>query len=453
MFYDRAKIDVQAGKGGNGCASFRREKYVARGGPDGGDGGDGGDVVIGATGRLRDLAYFQSRRSFSAGDGRPGGGAKKHGRRGDDLVLEVPCGTQLLRGDGGLLADLVAPGQRFIAASGGEGGRGNARFATSTRRAPRFAELGLEGERRTIILELKLLADAGLLGFPNAGKSSLLRRVSHARPKVADYPFTTTAPMLGTVEDEDTHQQFTVADIPGLLEGASEGVGLGDRFLMHLERTSLLIHLLDVTGYYGRPPLENFVTINQELDGFSSELARRAQLVAVNKIDLVGREDLAAVREGLSAEVARRCRDGDPAFAWLLERADGDPDAVDGEQAVLTISAATGEGLTGLMRRAIELIGEYGEDRVLEPEAVPEGHTLYRPGEDERWRVEQLEDYYVVKGAVVERMVARTDFANDEAITYLQERLERLGVSDRLREAGARPGDTVVIGEREFEFW
>ena len=453
MFYDRAKIKVQAGKGGNGCASFRREKFVAKGGPDGGDGGDGGDVVIVASRRLRDLAYFQHKRHFRSGKGRPGEGARKHGRRGDDLEIEVPCGTQVLDEDGMLLADLVAEGQRFLAAHGGSGGRGNSRFATSTRRAPKFAELGLAGEERNLSLELKLLADAGLLGFPNAGKSSLLRRISRARPKVADYPFTTIAPMLGTVEDEETHQQFTVVDIPGLLEGASRGVGLGDEFLIHLERTGLLIHLLDVTGYYQQEPLENFIAINRELQDFSSQLAARAQLVAVNKVDLVDSRQAEAVRSQVSMEVARRCKSGDPAFAWLLERADGDTEAVNGEEAVLLVSAATGAGLEQLMRLSFSLIQDAWEEQPLQMEDAPEGHKIYRPGVDERWQVEAEGDHYRVRGEVVERIVARTDFVNEEAVAYLQERLEKLGVSDRLRAAGAQPGDDVVIGDMEFEFW
>ena len=453
MFYDRAKIEVRGGKGGNGCVSFRREKFVAKGGPDGGDGGDGGAVVLVASPRLRDLSDFQRRRSYRARNGRPGEGSKRHGRSGADLSVEVPPGTQVLDSDGDLLADLVLEGQEFVAAVGGEGGRGNARFATSTRRAPRFAELGLAGGEHEYLLELKLLADAGLLGFPNAGKSSLLRRVSRARPKVADYPFTTTRPMLGTVEDAETHQQFTIADIPGLLEGASEGVGLGDRFLVHLERTSLLFHLLDVSGYYGKSPVDNFKAINHELADFSPDLGSRPQLLALNKIDLVPPEEAETVRRELAGEIIRRCRKGDPAFAWLLETADGDPDAVDAEIAVIPISAATGAGINILLRRGFGLIRNLWEESSAAASETPVGRTIYRPGVDESWEVSYDGEYFRVSGAVVERLVARTDFANEDAVAHLQESLEKLGVSDELGNAGAQPGEDVVIGEMVFELW
>ncbi len=452
MFYDRAKIEIRAGKGGNGCISFRREKYVPKGGPDGGDGGGGGDVVFTASSRLRDLAFFQRQRHFRSENGRPGQGSGRHGRRGADLDVEVPMGTQIFRG-GELMADLTADGQRFVAARGGDGGRGNARFASSTRRAPRFAELGLPGDELEVSLKLKLLADAGLLGFPNAGKSSLLRIISRARPKVADYPFTTVAPMLGTVEDPRSHQQFTVADIPGLLEGASEGVGLGDEFLAHLERTRLLIHLVDAGGYYGQDPLDNFCAIIRELEGYSPELADKWQLVAVNKIDLIAADAAEAVAAGLAAEVAQRCRAGSPAFAWLLEEAGGDPELVDGSRAVMKISAATGAGTAGLMRRAFQLLGSAWEKAPAVAAAEPAGHITYRPGQEEHWEVTFEEGMYMVRGPVVERLVARTDFDNEEAVAWLQEQLERLGVSEALRSAGAAEGEDVGIGDREFEFW
>jgi len=452
MFYDRAKIEIRAGKGGNGCISFRREKYVPKGGPDGGDGGDGGDVVFVATHRLRDLAYFQHRRHFHARKGGMGEGAKKNGRRGEDLVIEVPCGTQIYESDK-LLADLVADGQKFTAARGGEGGRGNARFVSSARRAPRFAELGLPGEEKTIELKLKLLADVGLLGFPNAGKSSLLRIISRAKPKVADYPFTTVAPMLGTVEDMESKQQFTVADIPGLLEGAADGVGLGDEFLAHLERTMLLIHVIDAGGYYGKDPVENFTVVNKELAVYSPQLAAKMQLVAVNKLDLVGKDEAGNVAAKLAAEVWRRCRGGDPAFSWLLDEAGGDVDEVDGTRAVLLISAATGQGIQNLVRRVFSLLQKAWERAPVPARCAPNGHTTYRPGEEERWEVVVEDGRYRVCGAAVEKLVAKTDFDNDEAVAHLQERLERLGVSDALRQAGAGDGEEVEIGGVEFELW
>jgi GTP-binding protein len=397
--------------------------------------------------------YFQRQRHFRAENGRPGQGANKHGKRADDVVVRVPPGTQIKDENGGLITDLTADGQRYVAARGGEGGRGNARFASSTRRAPRFSELGLAGEERTVSLELKLLADAGLLGFPNAGKSSLLRKISHARPKVADYPFTTVAPMLGTVEEPDERNQFTVADIPGLLEGASDGVGLGDQFLVHLERTRLLIHLVDATGYYERDPLENFRTINTELTGFSPELAVKWQLVVVNKIDLVDDETARGVTDRLAAEILTRCRAGDPAFAWLLGDTEGGLDEVDGSQAVMQISAATGTGTRNLTRRVYGLLKRAW---LLEPTVItsePAGHITYRPGAEDHWEVVEESGRYRVVGPVVERLVARTDFENEEAVGFLQERLEQLGVSDALRQAGAAPGEDVIIGDMEFELW
>lgn len=452
MFYDRAKIEIRAGNGGSGAVSFRREKYVPKGGPDGGDGGDGGDVVFIASSRLRDLAFFQRQRHFRAGSGRQGQGSKKQGKRGDDAVVEVPCGTQIFTG-GDLLADLTSHGQRLIAARGGQGGRGNARFVSSTRRAPRFAELGLAGEELAVRLELKLLADAGLLGFPNAGKSSLLRQISHAKPKVADYPFTTVAPMLGTVEEPDRQRQFTVADIPGLLEGASQGVGLGDEFLAHLERTRLLIHLVDVTGYYGKDPVDNFVSLRKELEDYGAGLAAKWQIVALNKTDLVSNDVAADVQGRLLKEVAARCQDGDPAFAWLAGEAEDDFDRVDATGAVLPVSAATGSGINLLMRRAYQLLELAWQQEPALPVVEPEGHVTYRPAAEDYWEVLAEDGVFRVCGPAVERLVARTDFGNDEAVAYLQERLERLGVSDALKKAGATPGEDVIIGEMEFELW
>lgn len=452
MFYDRAKIEIRAGKGGNGCVSFRREMFVPKGGPDGGDGGDGGDVVFVASEGLRDLVFFQRQRHFRGDNGRPGQGSGKHGKRGEDSVVEVPCGTQIFTGDE-LLADLVAPGQRFVVARGGSRGRGNARFTSSTRRAPRFAELGLPGEELNVRLELKLLADAGLLGFPNAGKSSLLRRISHAKPKVADYPFTTVAPMLGTVEEPEQQRQFTVADIPGLLEGASEGVGLGDEFLAHLERTRLLIHLVDVAGYYGKDPVDNFLAINRELEGYGTELAAKWQLVALNKADLVNRDDLRQLSNRLEEVISGLCRSGDAAFSWLLRDADGDPDAIEPARAVLTISAATGAGTGNLVRQAYRLLELAWQREPLTPATEPEGRTIYRPVAEDHWEVTAGEGAYRVSGPAVEKLVARTDFENEEAVSFLQERLERLGVSDALRQAGAASGEDVIIGDVEFELW
>ncbi len=283
MFHDRAEINVQAGRGGDGSLHFRREKHVPKGGPDGGDGGPGGDVILVADPDLRDLSAFRVKRRYKAGSGEPGRGALKHGATGESIELRVPVGTQVLDEDEQLIADLAAPGARMIAARGGNAGRGNKRFATPTRRAPRFAETGLPGEEATFGLRLKLLADAALIGLPNAGKSSLLTRISNAKPKVAEYPFTTLAPILGTVDAPDASRQLTVADVPGLIEGASEGVGLGHEFLAHLERANLLLHVIDSSE---DDAAERFATIDRELAAYGAGLETRPQAIVLNKIDL-----------------------------------------------------------------------------------------------------------------------------------------------------------------------
>jgi GTP-binding protein len=306
-FNDRARIHVSAGRGGDGGLSFRREKYVPKGGPDGGDGGRGGDVVLVADAALRDLTAFRSRTRFAAGRGDNGRGARKHGADGDDVVLRVPVGTQVLGAEGDLVVDLARAGARAVVARGGGGGRGNARFATPTRQAPRFAELGLPGAERELDLRLKLLADAALCGLPNAGKSSLLRRISNAKPKVADYPFTTLAPVLGTVDGPDG-RQLTVADVPGLIEGASEGVGLGHEFLAHLERARLLVHVIDAS----QPDLEErFRTIDRELALYGAGLEQRPQLVVLNKLDLVQEPpELAVTDERIVGVLGVSCATG-----------------------------------------------------------------------------------------------------------------------------------------------
>ena len=283
MFHDRAEINVQAGRGGDGSLHFRREKHVPKGGPDGGDGGPGGDVILVADPDLRDLSAFRVKRRYKAGSGEPGRGALKHGATGESIELRVPVGTQVLDEDEQLIADLAAPGARMIAARGGNAGRGNKRFATPTRRVPRFAETGLPGEEATFDLRLKLIADAALVGLPNAGKSSLLTRISNAKPKVAEYPFTTLAPILGTVDAPDASRQLTVADVPGLIEGASEGVGLGHEFLAHLERANLLLHVIDSSE---DDAAERFATIDRELAAYGAGLETRPQAIVLNKIDL-----------------------------------------------------------------------------------------------------------------------------------------------------------------------
>jgi GTP-binding protein len=321
VFHDRAQINVQAGRGGDGSLHFRREKHVPKGGPDGGDGGPGGDVVLVADPDLRDLSAFRVKRRYKAGSGEPGRGALKHGATGESIELRVPVGTQVLDEDEQLIADLAAPGARMIAARGGTPGRGNKRFATPTRRAPRFAETGLPGEEATFDLRLKLLADAALVGLPNAGKSSLLTRISNAKPKVAEYPFTTLAPILGTVDAPDASRQLTVADVPGLIEGASEGVGLGHEFLAHLERANLLLHVIDSSE---DDAAERFATIDRELAAYGAGLETRPQAIVLNKIDL---------------------RADTPAFDVEDERI----------VRVFRVSCATGAGIEELRRALFEL--------------------------------------------------------------------------------------------------
>ena len=498
MFFDQAKIHVAAGHGGNGCVSFRREKHVPRGGPDGGDGGRGGDVILVADPQPRDLQLFTYRVHFKAQSGQPGHGARKHGANGEDVIVPVPLGTQvwalperggeeeqadgaeiedgLEQGDGGaaggaaqvqgeFLADMVRPGQQVLVARGGVGGRGNARFVNSVRQAPKFAELGEGSESRWLRLSLKLIADAGLAGLPNAGKSSLLRRLSNAKPKVAAYPFTTVEPMLGVVDWSGQGDVFTLADVPGLLEGASEGVGLGHEFLAHLERCRFLLHVVDVTGYYGSESLAGFRTILDELDAHASSLAGKPQVVVLNKIDAVPAAVLDEQRALLTAEVERLRKQGHPAFSYLLGE-----DAPLARQCVWPVSAVTGAGVEELLHWIGPLFQQLrgpGEILAAEPEGAgqypeplegavgPSGHVTYRPrgvGEGAFVVTHDDEHGFVVRGEAVRRLVSRFDLDNEEANRYLAEKLDRLGVYSALRARGAQPGDEVDIEGYTFEF-
>ena len=396
MFHDRARIHVQGGGGGDGAISFRREKYVPKGGPDGGDGGTGGDIVLAADRDLRDLSAFAVRQRYEAGRGRSGEGANRKGADGEPIRLRVPVGTQVFDGDGRLVVDLAQAGAEAVVARGGLGGIGNRRFASATRQAPRVAEVGQPGEAADLELRLKLVADAALLGFPNAGKSSLLRRISHARPKVADYPFTTVAPVLGTVETPDG-RQLTVADVPGLLEGASRGVGLGHEFLAHLERARLFLHVIDATADAG----ERFRTIDRELREYGAWLAARPQIVVLNKTDL----------------------ETDPTFAVEDERV----------LAVLRISALTGAGIDELRRALFALIPE--AEPIGEPAGAPAHYLVYRPRPTRRrpFRVFRTERGFRVTGRDLGRVP-------EEELTAA------------LRSAGAKPGDEVVVGGETREF-
>jgi GTPase len=427
--YDKAKIWVEGGGGGNGSISFRREAHVPRGGPDGGDGGHGGDVVLVCDPSRRDLGALRGSKHFRAQRGRHGEGSNRHGARGEDLVIPVPPGTQGGTVDGGRI-DLVTPGQRAVVAHGGRGGHGNRRFTTSTRQAPRFAEKGNSGEADWIELRLKLLADVGLVGLPNAGKSSLLARLTRAAPKVADYPFTTLSPVLGTIEGED--RQAVVADIPGLIEGAAEGAGLGHEFLAHVERCAMLVHLVDVAPMEGDPVI-SYETVRAELEAHGAGLERLPELVVLSKRDLLPPEEV----EAAVAEWRGR----------LGERALG----------VLALSSATGEGLDELRQRILTELPEAaaapaaGQSEAPEEEFEAE-HRVYRPvGEGGYWVEREDDGGFRVLGRGVEVLFERHDTKNEEALAYLEQRLKEMGVIAALDRAGFESGDDVRIGEMEFE--
>jgi len=426
MFIDEAKIFVKAGRGGNGIISFRREKYRPLGGPDGGDGGKGGDVILRADPNVTTLLHLGQQVHFRAEDGSPGGPNCKTGRSGEDLVILVPVGTVVRDAETGeLLADLAEPGAEVVVARGGEGGRGNARFVSSTWQAPRIWEQGEPGEERWLILELKLLADVGLIGFPNVGKSTLISRISAARPKIAPYPFTTLEPHLGVVQVDEL-ETFTVVDIPGMVEGAHEGRGLGDRFLRHVERARLLLHLVDLSGSEGRDPLEDYEKINHELRAFSPALAERPQLVVGNKIDLMAEEEV--------EEAVRR----------FAERG----------IELHPISAVTGAGVRELIGRCYRKLKEL---KAAEAEAAEElarrapRRRIYRLPQEPELVITQDEEGFVVSGERVRRL-ARLRVKDREGLEYLNEQLERLGVLRELRRRGLKSGDLVRIGDQEFEY-
>lgn len=425
MFVDEAKINVQAGNGGAGCKSFRREAHVPKGGPDGGDGGRGGNVVLEADQAISTLLDFHYKRHFKAERGTHGMGAARAGAIGEDLVLRVPVGTIVRDADtGDSIADLTHHGQKVVVARGGRGGRGNRQFVTSTRRAPAFAELGEPAEGRWIELELKLLADAALVGFPSVGKSSLIARMSAARPKIGDYAFTTLVPNLGVVDSGE--RSFVVADVPGLIEGASEGAGLGHAFLRHIERTALILHVVDLSGSYeGRDSVADIGIIDGELAAHAAELVDRPQIIVGNKLDVAGAEEA-------SVRVA----------AWCEEH----------ERPYFAVSAATGEGTDVMIRAVAERVHELREESAAE-ESPYGGVFVYEPPTERTITVERAgANEYVVYGGAVERMVIMTDMANEEAVAYLQRRLAKAGVEDALVSGGAHDGDTVTIGTVSFEF-
>jgi GTP-binding protein len=423
VLYDKAKIYVEGGRGGDGVVSFRREAHVPRGGPDGGDGGRGGDVVLVCDRGRRDLSSLGRSKHLRASRGAHGEGSRRHGERGEDRVVPVPPGTVVKALDGSS-AELLADGQRVVVARGGGGGHGNKRFATSTRQSPRFAERGLEGESGWIELRLKLLADVGLVGLPNAGKSSLIARLTRAAPKVADYPFTTLEPVLGTLELDD--RQVVLADIPGLIEGAAEGVGLGHEFLAHVERCRLLVHLVEVEPPEGDPEA-NYEAVRSELASYGAGLDRLPEMVALSKSDLLTEDRVAE----LVAEWKGR----------LDDRA----------AEVLAISSATGSGLGDLGRAMLAHLPDEAPTAPVSGDFEAE-HRVYRPGEEEGFEVSaQGGGRWRVTGRGIEMLVARHDLSNPEALDYLEQRLREIGVIAELQRAGFERGDEVVIGELEFE--
>ena len=425
MFADYAKIYLKAGDGGNGAVAFRREKYVPLGGPAGGDGGRGGHIIFRGDPMLTTLMDFKYKRHYKAERGSHGMGSSQHGKSAEDKILRVPVGTVVRDAQSGqILADLTKHGQEVVVAKGGRGGRGNTHFVSSTHRSPTLAENGDAGEERWITLELKLLADVGLVGFPNVGKSTIISHVSAAKPKIADYHFTTITPNLGLVKVDEGHS-FVMADIPGLIEGAADGAGLGHRFLRHTERTKVLIHVLDISGSEGRNPLDDFAKVNKELARYNENLIKRPMVIAANKMDIAdGEDNLNALKEAY------------------------------GEQyEIFPISAVSGEGLKALVYRVWQLLEEcpFEEEEVQEEELKIT--KVERVPAEEKFTIRKGEDgIYYVEGAEIERHYRRTQFENEDSLNRFLQIMEAMGVVKALRKAGVADGDTVNIGGLEFDF-
>ena len=424
MFIDKAKIFVKAGNGGNGSIHFRREKYVAAGGPDGGDGGKGGNIVFKVETSMTTLMDFKYKRKYVAPNGDNGVGKRQKGRSGDDVILKVPQGT-IIRdyNSGRIIADMSDPDKEIVIAKGGNGGWGNAHFATAVRQTPNFAKNGQKGDEREITLELKLLADVGLAGFPNVGKSTLLSRTTKADPKIANYHFTTLEPNLGVV-DLGNHRSFVMADIPGLIEGASEGVGLGHEFLKHIERTRILIHVVDVSGIEDRNPIEDFDIINSELSKYDMELEDRPQIIAANKTDIIQDED--AYNEFLEEMESRGYK-------------------------VFSISAATGKVVDELMKYTYEELSKLPPIAVFEPEMDLDEEEFIMD-DDEGYEISRDGDAYVVSGSWIEAVGGSVNFDDNESLQYFQRALLNKGVIEALINEGIQEGDTVIIGDLKFDF-
>ncbi|HYE10932.1 MAG TPA: GTPase ObgE [Patescibacteria group bacterium] len=424
MFVDKAKILIKAGNGGDGKISFRREKYAPNGGPDGGDGGAGGSIIFEVSDEMRTLMDFRYKRKHVAESGEAGMGNNSSGKSGQNLVIKVPAGTIIRDVETGkAIADLKQAGDKFVAARGGRGGQGNQHFATPTRQAPRFAQPGEKGDEREVELELKLLADIGLVGFPNVGKSTFLSMVTSAKPKIANYHFTTLVPNLGVVDIGDG-RSFVLADIPGLIEGAHTGVGLGHDFLRHVERTKVLIHIIDVSGTEGRDPLEDFNKINEELSLYSPKLATKPQLVACNKMDIPGSEEnyekLKEVLEDQGYEIFK-------------------------------ISAATKQGIDPLLDRAFNLLEQYKD--IEEPVEEIEDLLYSKDTEEKTFEVRKENGVYIVEGDFIDYLLSSVNLDDSDSIKYFQKVLRKRGIVDELKRKGVQDGDTVKMYELEFEYF
>ena len=422
MFTDYAKIYVSAGKGGDGAVAFRREKYVAAGGPDGGDGGKGGDVYFEVNPDSNTLIDFRYKKKFKAENGNNGEGGHKYGKSGEDLYIKVPLGTIVKKSDTGeILADLSEENKKVLVLKGGRGGKGNSHFATATRQAPRFAQKGEEGEEGELILELKLLADVGLIGYPSVGKSTILSVVTSATPKIAEYHFTTLEPNLGVVKSE-YGDSFVIADIPGLIEGASEGVGLGIQFLRHIERTRLLLHVVDVAGTEGRNPVEDFYTINKELEKYSKKLATRKQIIVANKIDSMQDESLYNELENVAKE---------------------------NNMEIFKVSAATGQGMKELMIEVSKILKILPKEDLVEEK---EAKKVYKLEEEQPFTIVKEDDMYVVDGSAIRELMRKVNMEDNESLYYFQKNLDILGVNSALKKAGVKDGDTVKVYDYILEW-
>ena len=424
MFTDYAKIIIKSGDGGNGAVSFRREKYVAAGGPDGGDGGRGGSIYFIVDPDSNTLVDFRFKKKFKAENGKNGEGARRYGKSGEDLYVKVPIGTLIKDAETGkIIADLSHKGQKELILTGGRGGKGNSHFATSTRQAPRFSQDGEKGIEKEVILELKLLADVGLIGFPNVGKSTFLSKTTSATPKIADYHFTTLEPNLGVVKN-DYGESFVIADIPGIIEGASNGTGLGLQFLRHIERTRLLLHVIDVSGIEGRNPVDDFKTINEELKSYSEKLSKRKQIIVANKIDSMQDENLYNDLEKLAKK---------------------------NNIEIFKISAVTGEGISELLKRVSQVLKELPKEELYDEVEDKKVYTLQE--EQEGYTIKKEDGIFVVDGPAVDRVMRRVNLEDNESMYYFQKCLDSLGVNQKLKEAGVQEGDTVNICGWELEWY